>query len=77
MLKIISTTDLSREGTDCYIYETVTLVQELEVYFVVRVKKIVGWAAYESATIDYYPTKDINQAIKDYKAQGGVYEIMD
>lgn len=76
-MNIISTTDISHEGNDCYINESVTLASEFELYFVVRVKKVSGWAPYESATIDYYPTADLNEAIKYYEAQGGKYETLD
>ena len=38
-MKIISTTDLSREGNDCYIYESVSLVEAFGMYTVIVAKK--------------------------------------
>ena len=37
-MRIISTTDLSREGNDCYIHSTVTLMEDKQIYFVANHK---------------------------------------
>lgn len=43
-MKIISTTDISRVGNDCYIYESVTLVKQFDLYAVINILSVTGWA---------------------------------
>ena len=39
-MKVISTTDLSGEGNDCYIYKSVSLVEAFSMYTVIEAEKI-------------------------------------
>ena len=39
-MKIISTTNVSREGTDCYIYEELSLVEQFGVYAIISFYKV-------------------------------------
>jgi hypothetical protein len=71
-MKIISTTDISREGNDCYIRETVTLIEELGLYAVMRAKKIM--ASYSDFRDIYFCsdiTTDIDLAKRYYREAGG------
>ena len=70
-MKIISTTDLSREGNDCYIYESVSLVEEFGMYMVITCSKVVGWSESEDVYFQGHPTTDIEEAKQRYWEYGG------
>jgi hypothetical protein len=46
-MNIIKTKDTSRHGNDCYIYETVSLVEQFGIYAIIFCQKISGWAPRE------------------------------
>ena len=70
-MKIISTTDLSREGNDCYIYESVSLVEEFGMYTVITCQKVVGWSEHQDICFQNNPTTDIEEAKQRYWEYGG------
>jgi hypothetical protein len=70
-MKIISTTDLSREGNDCYIYESVSLVAEFGLYSVITCTKVVGWCEFQDVCFQGKPTTDIEEAKHRYWEYGG------
>ena len=72
-MKIISTTDTSRYGNDCYINETVNLVEQFGVYAIIMCQKIDGWAERENIFVVQHTT-DYNIAVAMYKDYGGVME---
>ena len=70
-MKIVSTTDLSDYGNDCYINKSVTLIEEFGMYTVITCKRVTGWSTYE----DIYctsPTTDVYKAQLLYKEAGGI-----
>ena len=69
-MKIISTTDLSREGNDCFIHESVSLVEEFGMYAVIICRKVVGWRDSEDIFCGN-PTTDIDDAKHRYWECGG------
>ena len=75
-MRVISTTDISRAGSDCYIYESVSLVEQFGIYSVINFLRITGWAEREDVRV-LCTTKNIDKAKKDYKYAGGVYEEYD
>lgn len=75
-MRVISTTDISREGNDCYIYESVSLVEQFDIYSVINFLNVTGWAAREEVHV-LCTTRDIDKAKKVYKRAGGVYEEYD
>ena len=70
-MKIISTTDLSREGNDCYIYESVSLIEEFGMYTVITCKKVVGWSELQDICFQSNPTTNIDEAKHRYWEYGG------
>ena len=70
-MKIISTTDLSREGNDCYIYESVSLVEEFGMYMVITCSKVVGRIESEDVYFWGEPTIGIEDAKQIYWEHGG------
>lgn len=72
-MRVISTTDISREGNDCYIYESVSLVEQFEVYSVINILRVTGWAEREEVHV-LCTTRDIKEAKKVYKQHNGVYK---
>lgn len=50
-MKIIKTKDTSRPGNDCYIYETVSLVEQFGLYAIIHCQKITGWAEHQEISV--------------------------
>ena len=72
-MRVISTTDISRPGNDCYIYETITLVEQFGIYVIIGIKKITGWAEREEVLVLYDTTVE-KKAFKAYQDYGGVLD---
>ena len=70
-MEIIRQTDLSREGNDCYINETVMVCKQFDLYFVLRVVKVVGWSDYSEVIVESDLLKTEKEANKIYKRYGG------
>lgn len=70
-MRVISTTDLSREGNDCYIYESISLVEQFGLYSIISILKVVGWSEYEGTSVIKYTT-DYEAAKKAYVDNDGV-----
>ena len=70
-MRTIHTTDLSRQGNDCYITESVSLIEDHEIYNVIVVREVTGWFSDLDMTIGK-PTKKFNEALKAYKFAGGM-----
>lgn len=75
-MRVISTTDISRPGNDCYIYESVSLVEQFGIYSVINILKVTGWAEREE-TLVLCTTEDVDEAKNVYKNAGGEYEEYD
>lgn len=75
-MRVISTTDLSREGTDCYIHEAVSLVEQFGIYSVINFFKIEGWSERIDVSVFKYTT-DYEEAKNAYICHGGKYEEYD
>ena len=73
-MEIISTTDLSHYGNDCYINRSVTLVKQFGIYAIIVFKKITGWFEDEYVGADYI-SANYDDAIRTYKEYGGILEI--
>ena len=73
-MKIISTTDLSRVGNDCYIYESVSLIEAFGMYKVITAEKTVGWFKNEQIYTSSNLTCDFDKAKFMYKKAGGILE---
>lgn len=65
-MNIISSTNLSRYGNDCYIEESVSLVEQFGIYAVLRFYKVSGWSSCEEAEV-LIATGDKAEAGKKYK----------
>ena len=70
-MKVKYTTDLSRPGNDVYIYESITLLEQFDLYVVMKVFKVTGWADHEDVNI-ILVTRNRTEAIKTYKENGGI-----
>ena len=69
-MKIIETTNLSREGNDHYIYESVTLIEEFGMYSVITCRKDVGWSGFQRIGASK-PTTNLNLAKRIYNDMKG------
>jgi hypothetical protein len=65
-MNIISSVNLSRYGNDCYIKESVSLVEQFELYAVIRFFKVSGWSDHEEVSI-LITTSNKAEAEKKYK----------
>jgi len=65
-MNIISSTNLSRYGNDCYIEESVSLVEQFDLYAVIRFYKVSGWSDREEVDV-LITTKSRTEAGKKYK----------
>ena len=74
-MRVISTTDLSRYGNDCYIYESISLTEQFGVYAVIIYQRVVGWPEREGAFV-LESTTEQPDAIAAYKKYGGIYEAI-
>ena len=69
-MKIISTTDLSRDGTDCFIHESISLVEQFEMYFIIKCWKVVGWSSAEEVEI-VFTSDNLGKVTEKYYDLGG------
>lgn len=65
-MKVLSTTNVSRVGNDCYIEESYSLVEQFGLYAVIRFYKVSGWSAREEVEV-LIATSDKAKAGKKYK----------
>lgn len=73
-MRIMSTTDLDREGNDCYIFSSITLMEDRELYFVVLVERVAGYPYHKKVTLIGEPTPERLVAEFNYKDAGGVFK---
>jgi hypothetical protein len=70
-MQVIYTTDLSRPGNDVYIYESVSLIKQFELYAVVRVWRVVGWSEHEEVSV-LYTSLSRSSAVENFESHGGI-----
>lgn len=72
-MNILYTTDLSRQGNDCYIEESVSLVEAFGMYSVIVATKVSGlWG--DKRIYATAPTSNYSDALRWYKEKGGIDE---
>ncbi len=69
-MEVISTTDLSRPGNDVYIYESVSLIKQFELYAVIKVWRVTGWSEQEEVSV-LYTSLSRSSAVQRYKSYNG------
>lgn len=69
-MQVIYTTDLSRPGNDVYIYESVSLIKQFELYAVIKVWRVVGWSEREEVSVLYTSLSRIS-AVENFESHGG------
>ena len=65
-MEILSTTDVSREGNDCYLQQSYTLIKQFGVYAVIFISRASGWASHETVEV-LISTTNADEARKLYK----------
>ena len=73
-MKVISTTEVSREGNDCYIEESYSLVEQFSVFAVIQVYRVSGWAWRQEVNV-LITTSDEAEAAKKYKEYCKYYKV--
>jgi hypothetical protein len=69
-MEVIYTTDLSRPGNDVYIYESISLIKQFELYAVIRVWRVTGWSEQEEVSVLYTSLSRIS-AVENFERYGG------
>ncbi len=69
-MEVLYTTDLSRPGNDVYIYESITLVKQFELYAIIKYYRVVGWSDREEVSV-LYTSLSRSSAEERYKSYGG------
>ena len=72
-MEVIYTTDLSRPGNDVYIYESISLIKQFELYTVIKIWKVTGWSEQEEVSV-LYTSSSRSSAIEKYKSYDGIIE---
>lgn len=67
-MNIVSTTNVSRYGNDCYIEESYSLVEQFGLYAVIRFYKVSGWSDREEVTVVFSSSSkaDAGKIYKNY-----------
>lgn len=69
-MEVIYSTDLSRPGNDVYIYESVSLIKQFELYAVIKVYRVVGWSEREEVSV-LYTSLSRSSAVENFERYGG------
>lgn len=72
-MEVISTTDVSRPGNDCYLEQSFTLVEQFGIYAVIKFSRAGGWASHEEVTV-LIATTNQAEARKLYKEKCKEYK---
>jgi hypothetical protein len=70
-VEVIYNTDLSRPGNDVYIYESVSLIKQFELYAVIKVYRVIGWSEREEVSI-LYTSLSRSTAVEKFESYGGI-----
>lgn len=68
-MEVIYTTDLSRPGNDVYIYESISLIKQFELYAIIKVWKVTGWSEQEEVSV-LYTSNSRSSAIERFQSYG-------
>lgn len=69
-MRVISTTDLSREGNDCYSQESISLVEQFGIYAIIKYLRVPGWPDKEQVEVIFSCDK-CGEAVEKYDSLGG------
>ena len=73
-MKVLFTTDISSYGNDCYINESVSLVECFGMYAVVMAEKVSGWYPSSKIYCLTETTSNFEEAKSMFKEAGGKFE---
>jgi hypothetical protein len=73
-MNVISTTNVSRYGNDCYIEESYSLIEQFGIYAVIMVCKVSGWSERKEVDV-LITTEDKAEAGKKYKEYCKFYKV--
>ena len=69
-MRIISTTDISKVGNDTVVYESISLIEQFEIYAIIRCCKVVCETEVEAVEV-IFSSSILKEAIKKYDELGG------
>lgn len=71
-MRIISTTENRRYGSDFLVYETISLIEDNGLYNILYTQRINGSIESDSMLIGNHPTEDFHEVLESYKFAGGL-----
>ena len=74
-MRIIHTTDLSKEYKDCYINVSVSLVEAFGMYTVIEAWKISDWHEDNTISVSAPVVDDLDVAKQMYEQYGGIITV--
>ena len=72
-MQILATHDRSYASNECYVYESIALCEEFDLYFVLWIQKVIGFSVIQDVRILCRPTSYPFLAIKKFRDFGGTY----
>jgi hypothetical protein len=65
-MEVLSSTNVSRIGNDCYIEESYSLIEQFDIYSIIRFYKVSGWSDREEVSV-IFTSSSRSEAGKKYK----------
>lgn len=65
-MEVLSSTNVSRIGNDCYIEESYSLVEQFDLYAIIRFYKVSGWSDREEVSV-VFTSSSRSEAGREYK----------
>ena len=70
-MNIISTTDISRAGNDCYIKQTISLVEFCGLYAIIECTSISGFVS-DKDIVTVIKSENYDEVVEFYTRNGGI-----
>ena len=67
-MEVLSSTEVSRYGNDCYIEESYSLVEQFDLYAIIRFYKVSGWSDREEVSVIFASSNkaEVGKKYKEY-----------
>lgn len=70
-MNVLATTDISTDGNDCYIYKSVSLVEQFGMFGIIIMEKTTGWFDSSNIMVVHH-TDSPQKAINSFIEHGGI-----
>lgn len=73
-MNVISTTEVSRAGNDCYIEESYSLIEQFGLYALIQIYKVRGWSDREEVNV-LAVSSNKDEVAKKYRVYCRYYKV--